>query len=81
MGIRPSDLYHVGYGPQDPIRFWFDRAVMNFGSMVSEDIEKASSKAKNEKSAQSAANQRLMHWLDFDNTMKNQRYAKPTPTK
>lgn len=71
----------MGQYRDDPVAFWFDRAIINFGTGVETDIERASEKAKDQKAAASAAHQRLMKWLDFDGTLTNQRFAAPPITK
>lgn len=81
MGVRPSDLYQIGNGPDDPVRFWFDRAVFDFGSTVEEDVRVYTEKAKTDKTARHLATQRLMKWLDFDGRLTSQRFAKPQVTK
>ena len=81
MGVRPSEIYPVQRYEDDPLPFWFDRAVMALGSMIEQDMEQAASGAKNSKSAQTAAHARLMKWLDFDDTLTKQRFAAPTVTK
>jgi len=65
----------------DPRAFWFDRAVVNFGSVVEDSMQKASSGKKTEKDAQAAAHQALMKWLDFDGKLTKQRFAAPPITK
>lgn len=65
----------------DPVAFWFDRAVINFGTTVESDMEQAASKAKTDKDAKSASYQRLMKWLDWDGKLTNQRFAAPPITR
>lgn len=81
MGIRPSDLYCVGEHERDPVRFWFDRAVITFGMMVEDDLEKTAKGTKDEKKTEMAVRTRLNKWLDFDGKMTKQRFAAPPITK
>lgn len=81
MGIRPSDLYCVAKYPGDPVAFWFDRAVINFGSAVKQDLERVAKKEKNERASERASHLRLMKWLDFDGKLTKQRFAAPPITK
>lgn len=78
---RPSDLYCVGHSDQDPVRFWFDHAVVSFGRMVETDLENAAKGAKTEKAAEASVNSRLMKWLDHDGALTNQRFRTPSVTK
>lgn len=78
LKLAPS--YIVGLRDEDdPVAFWFDRAVLTFGRLVEQDIEKHTEKMKNAKSIERAATSRLMKWLDHDGTMGNQRFASPPP--
>lgn len=81
MNQRPSDLYCVGDYESDPLRFWFDNAVMSFGDMVEADLERASKGAKTDKAAEAAVHNRLMKWMDYDGALKNQRFRTPSVTK
>jgi hypothetical protein len=81
MKIRPSELYNLGDYPGDPVAFWFDRAVVNFGMAIEEDLEKIAEGQKTEKAAASAVQSRLLRWLDFDDSMTQQRYRTPVITK
>lgn len=81
LGVRPSDLLGIGKYEDDPVPFWFDRAITRFGRMVESDVEKRAQREKTDQAAQSAAHQRLMQWLDFDGTLTKQRFAAPPITK
>lgn len=77
LGVRPSELLSVGSYPDDPVAFWFDRAVSRFGNMVETDVQERAEKEKDSRSAQRVAKDRLMQWLDFDGTLTKQRFASP----
>lgn len=63
MGVRPSDLFDIDH----PLhRFFFDRAVVSFGTAFDADIEEAGHKTKTRGQAKQAVARRVAVWLGTD---------------
>jgi hypothetical protein len=68
----PAEVYFI----EDQLAAWcFNRAVTMFGMAVEQDIEEATSKAKNDKQAKRMANDVLDIWLEKEHS------ARQAPSK
>lgn len=66
---RPSELLGI---VEQPLAFFFDRAVRTFGAHVERELEKAGAGKKSEGQRQMAQNMVLQKWLGMG------RFASPT---